>query len=92
MDGSVCADRNKDKVEIQNFYQQLYTSRGSPDATEVLSHVRVHITPEMNSVLDGLFTPEDVHKALFQMAPSKAPGVDGFTTVFFSEALGIITS
>ena len=85
MDGSVCADGNKDKVEIQNFYQQLYTSRGSTDATEVLSHVPVQITPEMNAVLDGLFTPKDVHKALFHMAPSKALGVDGFTTAFFQK-------
>ena len=45
----------------------------------------VQITPEMNLVLDGIFTPEDVHKALFQMVPSKAPGVDGFTAGFFQK-------
>ena len=41
----------------------------------------------MNAHLDKPFTAEEVRVALFQMAPSKAPGVDGFTAGFFSEAL-----
>ena len=37
----------------------------------------------MNTELEKPYTEEDVHRALFQMAPSKAPGVDGFTTGFY---------
>ena len=37
----------------------------------------------MNERLDMPYTAEEVRTALFQMAPSKAPGVDGFTTGFF---------
>ena len=29
------------------------------------------------------FEAAEIHKALFQMAPSKGPGVDGFTAGFF---------
>jgi hypothetical protein len=34
-------------------------------------------------MLDFIYTEEEVKLALFQMHPSKAPGVDGFTTGFF---------
>ena len=37
----------------------------------------------MNIELSKPYTPEEVKLALFQMAPSKAPGVDGFTAGFY---------
>ena len=49
----------------------------------MLSHVPTRITLVMNTTLEKLFESEDVRKALFQMAPSNAPGVDGFTAGFF---------
>src|SRR4051812_45482514 len=39
----------------------------------------------MNEALDKPFEPEELHKALVEMAPSKAPGVDGFTACFFQK-------
>jgi hypothetical protein len=36
----------------------------------------------MNLELDSPYLVEDVKGALFQMAPSKAPGVDGFMAGF----------
>jgi hypothetical protein len=37
----------------------------------------------MNADFDKSYTAEEVKAALFHMAPSKAPGVDGFTAGFF---------
>ena len=37
----------------------------------------------MNDILDKPFTEQEVETALFQMAPEKAPGVDGFNAGFF---------
>lgn len=82
-DGSICADSEEDKAEIQSFYQNLYTSQGGNDMNKLLEHVPVKVTPEMNLFLDKPFEPHEVHDALFQMSPSKAPGVDGFTASFF---------
>lgn len=48
-----------------------------------LSHVHVKITQAMNDDLIKPYTAEEVRVALFQMAPSKAPGVDGFTAGFY---------
>jgi hypothetical protein len=49
---------------------------------ELLGHVPERVTTDMN-FLDKPFGPKEVRDALFQMAPSKAPGVDGFTAGFF---------
>ena len=51
--------------------------------SELLDHVPEKVTPEMNQSFDRPFDAKEVHDALFQMAPSKAPGVDGYTTGFF---------
>ena len=48
------------------------------------------MTTSMNEFVYRVYTTEDVKGALFQMAPSKAPGVDGFTAGFFSASLGVV--
>lgn len=50
---------------------------------ELLNLVPPKVTPLMNEHLDKPFTAQEIRAALFQMVPSKAPGVDGFTAGFF---------
>ena len=83
LDGSVCVDSEEDKVEVQEFYQQLYTSQGFQNMDGLLQFVPERVTPIMNDDLQRPFEAAEVRTALFQMAPSKAPGVDGFTAGFF---------
>ena len=82
-DGSVCASGDEDKEEILAFYQALYTSQGYSNSEELLSHAPSRVTPAMNDLLCKAFEASEVHDALFQMASSKAPGVDGFTASFY---------
>ena len=70
-DGSTCVNGDEDKEEVQAFYQALYTSQGHNNMDELLSHVPVRVTPEMNQLLEKPFEAAEIHKALFQMAPSK---------------------
>jgi hypothetical protein len=58
--------------------------------SELLNLVPTRVTSEMNSLLDKPFEPGDVRAALFQTAPSKAPGVDGFTAGFFQRHWDIL--
>lgn len=44
----------------------------------------------MNDVLMAPFSAADVKKALFDMHPSKAPGRDGFTALFFQKACSLV--
>ena len=68
---------------MQTFYQNLYRSQGFDDSSYLLSHVLPRVTQAMNDELNKPYTGEEVKLALFQMAPSKAPGVDGFTAGFY---------
>ena len=43
------------------------------------------VTQDMKSMLEQPFTAEEVSNALSQMCPTKAPGPDGFPTVFFQK-------
>jgi hypothetical protein len=49
----------------------------------LLHFVQERVNDDMRSFLDRPFTEEEVRTALFQMHPSKAPGVDGLTAGFF---------
>ncbi|XP_073041676.1 uncharacterized protein [Primulina eburnea] len=44
----------------------------------------------MNAILCALYTDTDIYKALFDMQPSKAPGPDGFTALFFQKNWKIV--
>ena len=82
-DGSVCDDPDEVEVKVMDFYQNLYQSQGYNDMSDLLQFVPPRVNDTMNGLLEKDFTAEEVRKALFQMASSKAPGVDGFTAGFF---------
>ena len=89
-DGSVCTGEEEDKEEIQSFYQSLFLSQGVNDMEALLQFIPTKVSPAMNEALYKPYTMEEVHAALFQMAPSKAPGVDGFTAGFFQRHWNLI--
>lgn len=66
-----------------DLYKHLYTTEGTTNMAEVLNHVPMKVTPEMNSKLTASYTEVEVKEALFQMFPTKAPGPDGFPAHFF---------
>jgi predicted RNA binding protein with dsRBD fold (UPF0201 family) len=90
LDGSVCVNEVGDKCEVQAFYQNLYTSQGFSDLGELLDFVPEKVSMGMNELLTNPFSAEEVREALFQMAPSKAPGVDGFTAGFFQHHWNLV--
>lgn len=65
------------------FYQQLFTAQEELDPDLVCRYVPRRVTPDMAAMLERVYTEEEVEAALFQMAPSKAPSVDGFNAGFF---------
>jgi hypothetical protein len=66
-----------------DFYQNLFAAQDYLDPELICCHVQRKVTPEMVNVLDRPFTKQEVEQALFPMAPSKAPGADGFKAGFF---------
>ncbi|KAL5764465.1 hypothetical protein ACOSQ2_017059 [Xanthoceras sorbifolium] len=49
-----------------------------------------HISEPSFRSLENCFTAEEIRIALFQMAPSKAPRVDGFTAGFFQKYWSVV--
>ncbi|KAL5552000.1 hypothetical protein UlMin_002176 [Ulmus minor] len=67
--------------------QSLFTS-SSPSATNydrVLDTIEPKITPQLNRQLERDFEAEDVRTAVFQMAPTKSPGADGMSAIFYQK-------
>jgi hypothetical protein len=50
---------------------------------ELMNLVFERVSEDMRVTLDREFTKEEVKCASFQMHPSKAAGVDGFTAGFY---------
>ena len=82
-DGRVRTEQEDLERMACDFYQRLFTAQDELRPELVCSHVPRKVTPYMNDILDKPFTEQEVETALFQMAPGKAPGVDGFNAGFF---------
>ena len=58
------------------YFQHMFTSSSPSKIAKVVHLVDKVVTPELNTDLLLPFSPEEVKLALFQMHPSKAPGLD----------------
>ena len=60
------------------------------DMNNVLNLVERVVTPETNQSLLQNYTAKEVHRALFQMHPSKSPILDGMSPFFFQNFWHIV--
>ena len=75
---------------VVEYFQNLFLSSSPTTINEVIQLVDERITPEMNAALLSPFSSEEVRSALFQISPSKAPGPDGITALFFQKYWNIV--
>jgi hypothetical protein len=57
---------------------------------EVVQVVEFVVTPDINEDLLRPFSQDEVKHAVFQMHPSKSPGPDGMTALFFQKFWHIV--
>lgn len=71
----------------EDYFQKLYSSQSIDPALyqEVFSGFAKRVTTEMNHDLTKRITEEEVQEDLFDIGPYKAPGPDGFSTVFYQK-------
>ena len=76
-------DSNDIAALMIKYYQDLFTS-SKPNAHGAdLDHIPNVITNHMNAALVASFRDDEVKEALKQMAPFKAPGLDGMPPLFY---------
>lgn len=77
----------EDEKEIErvfmDFYTDLFTSSNPSNFVDIVDAVQPKVTNAMNAYLTKKFQAEEVHRALKQMYPLKAPGPDSMPPLFF---------
>ena len=84
----------RDRGEIQNYFLEKFSSLFSsslPHFPENLKNlIEPCVTDQENSELCKIPTREEINKVVFGMKSLKAPGPDGFPTLFYKHYWDIV--
>ncbi|KAA3475887.1 tyrosine decarboxylase 1-like [Gossypium australe] len=87
--GDWCSDQETLKSKAVAFFERLYGE--TPTTLGIFPKEGFHrIEPSEISFLEAAVSNEEIKKALFDMAPLKAPGSDGFHAQFFQSQWNIL--
>ncbi|KAL9683131.1 hypothetical protein QQ045_014947 [Rhodiola kirilowii] len=85
-EGVLCSAEHEKASIIVDYFYDIYCSQVSPRGERwrhEFNMIPKLVTDEMNAMLTAPFTKGEVKRALFQMHPTKAPGLDGFSALFY---------
>ena len=68
---------------IVAYYQELFTSANPTNLENTTQYINTIINEEMNAKLVADFETFEVHDAIKQMAPLKAPSPEGMPPIFY---------
>ena len=72
---------------FEDYYKTLFTSMNPIVSEELLDAVHTKVIDQMNSSLTKEFKAIEVERALKQMFPITAPGLDGMPPLFLPAVL-----
>ncbi|KAL9664408.1 hypothetical protein QQ045_019808 [Rhodiola kirilowii] len=88
----ISGDEELCEVVVNHFGRLFRTSRAIPTGQmmDMLGVVPNKIDDKMRQQLTTPFTEIEVQDAVFQMFPTKAPGLDGFSALFYQKIWAIV--
>ena len=75
---------------VNDYFSNLFTSSVPAGIPHVVNLVERVVSDDMNQSLMKDFDAEEVRRALFQIHPTKAPGPDGMSAIFFQNFWHIV--
>ena len=87
--GRWCKGRDDIAQAVIDYFNNIY-ALASSGIDEVIDAIPTRVTEEMNENLNKSFTREEVAIALKQIHPTKAPGPDGMSTIFYQKYWSIV--
>ena len=83
-------EKGQEKIELEDidniivrFLQDLFTTSAPSDIDSILQHVQLRVSLSSNNSLTTPYSADEIKKAIFQMHPSKASGLDGLNPFFY---------
>ena len=91
-DGEGRWKEDKEEVEgiILNYFQEIFSTSHPVESGCSLGAIEKRVSDDMNDDLLQEFREEEVRRALKQMHPTKSPGPDGMSPVFFQSYWDVV--
>jgi exonuclease III len=83
--GRECEDATSVEKAFVEYFKFLFTSSNAHDTSECTDAIEGRLTESMKAGLTAIYTEDEIHRALMQMAPVKAPGPDDFSADFYQQ-------
>ena len=81
--GMWCEDQESIAKAAASYFEEIFSSSHPSQISTVIAPIPTLVSPEMNENLSKAFSSEEVVAALKQIHPSKSPGPDGMSALFF---------
>ena len=83
--GRWCEDKDSIANAAITYFENIYSTSNLNLIDEVTVAIPTIVTDEMNMELSKNFTREEIVTALKQIHPTKSPGPDGMSALFFQK-------
>ena len=84
-------ERIEDIADVAtDYFDTFFNSKGNGQMDDYLNTVNYGVTPKMLEELSRDYTAKEIKAALFQMGPTKAPGLDGMNALFYQKFWHIV--